>query len=205
MDGTHHHSIALSDRIGRAKIKTLQYEVTYRTLSIYVWYLKVLFCPAPADALILALRVYFTTQAITQAIAHKTPKTATMTTTTTGGVMGGMTSSSHPDTTTSLPPLLPFLSLAVALLFFAYQLLVSRPRSKGGSRGPPVVSSSPVVGVPVVGTILEFGRSPVKMVQRCYDEYGPVFTVPVSPSVCSFLALPCCCLFAPPPPAPPLS
>lgn len=125
-----------------------------------------------------------------------------MTTTTTGGVMGGMTSSSHPDTTTSLPPLLPFLSLAVALLFFAYQLLVSRPRSKGGSRGPPVVSSSPVVGVPVVGTILEFGRSPVKMVQRCYDEYGPVFTVPVSPSVCSFLALPCCCevvVFLPPP------
>jgi len=97
-----------------------------------------------------------------------------MTTTTMGGV-GGTTSSPH---TTSVP-LLPCISLAAVALLFVYQLLVSRPRSKGGSRGPPVVTSSPVIGIPVVGTILEFGRSPVKMVQRCYDEYGPVFTVPV--------------------------
>lgn len=40
------------------------------------------------------------------------------------------------------------------------------------------MTSSPVCGIPVVGTIVEFGKSPVKMVQRCYEEYGAVFTVP---------------------------
>ena len=102
-------------------------------------------------------------------------KTVTMTTTTTTGGVGGTTSSPH----TTLVPLLPCISLAAVALLLIYQLLVSRPRSKGGSRGPPVVTTSPVIGIPVVGTILEFGRSPVKMVQRCYDDYGPVFTVPV--------------------------
>jgi len=72
--------------------------------------------------------------------------------------------------------LLALTSLAVLSLLYAY--LVIRPRRKGGASGPPVVTSSPVCGVPVVGTIVEFGKSPVKMVQRCYEEYGPVFTVP---------------------------
>jgi len=121
------------------------------------------------EALILDWRVLRGAQLVSQPTQ---PKTATMTTTTTGGVGGTTTSSPY---TTSVP-LLP---LAAVALLFVYQLLVSRPRSKGGSRGPPVVTSSPVVGIPVVGTILEFGCSPVKMVQRCHDEYGPVFTVPV--------------------------
>jgi len=117
------------------------------------------------EALILDWRVLRGAQLVSQPTQ---PKTATMTTTTTGGVGGTTTSSPY---TTSVP-LLP---LAAVALLFVYQLLVSRPRSKGGSRGPPVVTSSPVVGIPVVGTILEFGCSPVKMVQRCHDEYGPVF------------------------------
>ena len=68
-------------------------------------------------------------------------------------------------------------ALAAASLLFAF--FVIRPRSKGGRNGPPVVTTSPVCGLPVVGTIVEFGKSPVKMVQRCYEDYGPVFTVPV--------------------------
>ena len=69
---------------------------------------------------------------------------------------------------------------SLILLFFIYQILIARPRSKGGATGPPLVTSSPVCTIPVIGTIVEFGQSPVKMVSRCYEQYGPVFTVPVS-------------------------
>ena len=102
-----------------------------------------------------------------------------MTTTATG--VGGMI---------SLDPslLLTCAAFIITTLLFLHQLLVSRPRSKGGSSGPPVVTTSPVSKLPVVGTILEFGQSPVKMVQRCYEEYGPVFTVPVR-HLSSFLTL----------------
>lgn len=68
----------------------------------------------------------------------------------------------------------------LALLSLGYAFFILRPRTKGGKRGPPIVTSSPVCGIPVIGTIVEFGKSPVKMVQRCYEDYGPVFTVPVS-------------------------
>ena len=47
-----------------------------------------------------------------------------------------------------------------------------------------MVTSSPVSKLPVVGTIVEFGKSPVRMVQRCYEDYGPVFTVPVRELLC---------------------
>ena len=76
------------------------------------------------------------------------------------------------------PLLLSLCGVATLSLLFAFFIL--RPRTKGGVNGPPVVTSSPVCGLPVVGTIVEFGKSPVKMVKRCYDDYGPVFTVPVS-------------------------
>ncbi len=68
----------------------------------------------------------------------------------------------------------------LSVLSLLYAFFVLRPRTKGGSSAPPTVTKSPVSGLPVVGTIVEFGKSPVKMVQRCYEEYGPVFTVPVS-------------------------
>ena len=68
----------------------------------------------------------------------------------------------------------------VALLSLFYAFFIFRPRTKGGRCGPPIVTTSPVCGIPVIGTIVEFGKSPVKMVQRCYEDYGPVFTVPVS-------------------------
>ena len=68
----------------------------------------------------------------------------------------------------------------LSLLSLLYAFFVVRPRTKGGSSAPPIVTKSPVSSLPVIGTIVEFGKSPVKMVQRCYEEYGPVFTVPVS-------------------------
>ncbi|KAK1748990.1 sterol 14alpha-demethylase [Skeletonema marinoi] len=82
-----------------------------------------------------------------------------------GGLVGGSDSM-----------LLGLTCLSVLSLLYAFFVL--RPRTKGGSSAPPTVTNSPVSGLPVVGTIVEFGKSPVKMVQRCYEEYGPVFTVP---------------------------
>jgi len=65
-------------------------------------------------------------------------------------------------------------------------LVVLRPR-KGGAKAPPMVYSSPLYKIPLIGTALEFGKSPVKMVRRCYDEYGPVFTVPMMNKRLTFL------------------
>ena len=91
---------------------------------------------------------------------------------------GGLTT-----TTTGLltsDPLLLTITITSILSFLFYTLCIVRPRTKGGAQGPPIVTSSPISKVPIIGTIIEFGISPVKMVQRCYDMYGPVFTVPVS-------------------------
>ena len=93
------------------------------------------------------------------------------------GFGGGLSSSA------ATPPPSDHLLLgltALAIVSHCYAFFILRPRAKGGSSAPPIVTTSPVCGVPVVGTIVEFGKSPVKMVKRCYDEYGPVFTVPVS-------------------------
>jgi hypothetical protein len=54
-----------------------------------------------------------------------------------------------------------------------------RPRH-GGNKAPPMVLSSKIAPYPFIGPLVEFAKSPVKMVRRCYDDYGPVYTVPVS-------------------------
>jgi hypothetical protein len=64
-------------------------------------------------------------------------------------------------------------------LAFMVMVLSLKGRSNKGSLAPPLVTSSPFFSIPFFGTILEFGQSPVKFVRRCYDETGPVFTVPV--------------------------
>jgi sterol 14-demethylase len=53
---------------------------------------------------------------------------------------------------------------------------------------PPMVQSS--VPIPLLGPCIEFGKSPVKMVRRCYDKYGPVFTVPMMHKRLTFLVGP---------------
>ena len=64
--------------------------------------------------------------------------------------------------------------LVIGLVFLYYTL----PRKASNSDAPPMVKSS--LKIPLIGNIIEFGMSPVKMVFRCYADYGPVFTVPVS-------------------------
>ena len=63
------------------------------------------------------------------------------------------------------------------VLFLVWWVLL-RPR-KGGKNAPPVVAESPVVPIPLIGHIAEFFKSPNTMVQRCYRDYGPIFTLPV--------------------------
>jgi len=70
-----------------------------------------------------------------------------------------------------------------ALFLFALYLAVLRPR-RGGKDAPPMVLSSPVFPIPVIGVILEFFKSPNEMVKRCYRDYGPVFTIPVRNMEC---------------------
>ena len=91
------------------------------------------------------------------------------------------------STTLGVSPLLITLSLFSFFTLTIYTFLIIKPRTKiakSGNNPPPVITTSPISKLPVVGTIIEFGISPVKMVQRCYEEYGPVFTVPVSINSC---------------------
>lgn len=74
--------------------------------------------------------------------------------------------------------MLDFLPLYVlgGILLVLYFLFL-RPR-RGGKDAPPLVLNSPALPGPL-GMAFEFGKSPVKMIRRCYDLYGGVFTVPV--------------------------
>lgn len=78
----------------------------------------------------------------------------------------------------------------LGILFVVW--LVVRPR-RGGPNAPPIVLSSPIVKVPYLGTALEFGKSPVKLVRRCYDDYGPIYTVPVRRNPVHILRKPMLC------------
>mmetsp|Transcript_65429 Transcript_65429/g.76881 ORF Transcript_65429/g.76881 Transcript_65429/m.76881 type:complete len:480 (+) Transcript_65429:215-1654(+) len=74
--------------------------------------------------------------------------------------------------------------IAIAL-FVIYILL--RPR-KGAQGAPPCVQ--PTSKIPVLGSCIEFGASPMKMVKRCYEEYGPVFTLNIFHKRLTFLVGP---------------
>jgi hypothetical protein len=67
-------------------------------------------------------------------------------------------------------------AVAVPLVLLLVFLYLTTPRKAKNKDAPPMVKSN----IPFIGTVLEFAKSPVKMVRRCYDDYGPVFTVPVS-------------------------
>lgn len=77
------------------------------------------------------------------------------------------------DSASPLVVSIAILSLVVLVVYFTI-----RPRV-GGKNAPPTVLTSPIVKVPILGMPLEFGSSPVKMIQRCFTEYGPIFTIPV--------------------------
>jgi sterol 14-demethylase len=77
--------------------------------------------------------------------------------------------------------------VAVPLLLTLAILYFIRPRHAKRSDAPPMVLSSPIVKIPLIGQVLEFGLSPVKMTKRCFDQYGPVFTVPMANKRLTFL------------------
>lgn len=70
-----------------------------------------------------------------------------------------------------------FLQLIAAVTFLIWYFVL-RPRT-GGKNAPPLVTSS---GVPIVGVLMEFFKSPNTMVNRCVNDYGSVFTIPVRDS-----------------------
>lgn len=67
--------------------------------------------------------------------------------------------------------------LALGLIAFWWFFL--RPRG-GGKDAPPLVKESKVVPLPFIGVVGEFLKSPNDMMRRCYDDYGKIFTIPVS-------------------------
>jgi hypothetical protein len=70
--------------------------------------------------------------------------------------------------------------LYVLLFLVSVIYLLLRPR-RGGPGAPPVADSSPLFpNIPLLGPLLEFFKSPNTMVQRCYEQLGPVFTISVS-------------------------
>jgi len=75
--------------------------------------------------------------------------------------------------------------LCIALLICLIAIL---PKKKSADNLPPIISSN--VHIPIVGPAIEFGKSPMKMVHRCYETYGSVFTVPILHKRLTFLVGP---------------
>ena len=71
-------------------------------------------------------------------------------------------------------------SIVLFVLFLVWYFIL-RPRSSGKTNEPIMITStrSKYKNVPIIGHIIEFFQSPNTMVQRCYDQYGPIFTIPV--------------------------
>jgi sterol 14-demethylase len=90
----------------------------------------------------------------------------------------------------STPFLLAALLVAVlALIVVPVLILRTITRMKNRSKDlPPIITSN--VPIPIVGPAIEFGKSPMKMVHRCYEAYGPVFTVPIFHKRLTFLVGP---------------
>jgi hypothetical protein len=92
--------------------------------------------------------------------------------------------------------------VCAAIAVVVWLLFLRSRRSRPDA--PPAVSSKS--GIPLLGILMEFFKSPNSMVQRCLKDYGPVFTIPVSTRVgererycvavfCRYLTyLLCCCL-----------
>lgn len=77
--------------------------------------------------------------------------------------------------------------VVIPTILFVSALFFLRPR-KGGENAPPMIKSN--VNIPIFGPCIEFGKSPMKMVKRLYDDYGPVYTVPILNQRLTFLVGP---------------
>ena len=77
----------------------------------------------------------------------------------------------------------------VAAAFVLFWAFVLRPKRNGSNI--PIVTESNIVlfgffKLPLIGVISEFLKSPNEMMKRCVQDYGPVFTIPVSSFFLSF-------------------
>lgn len=71
-----------------------------------------------------------------------------------------------------------YLIVVVALILLF--LMLRRNRK---SDYPPIAS----IGMPLVGTYIEFGKNPVTFTKLCYEKFGPIFTVPMLHKNLTFL------------------
>jgi hypothetical protein len=68
---------------------------------------------------------------------------------------------------------------AVGLLVLSlFWFCLLRPRRGRCANAPPLVLHAKN-GIPFIGILIEFFSSPNTMVQRCVNDYGPIFTIPV--------------------------
>ena len=75
-------------------------------------------------------------------------------------------------------PLLFYVTAALGLLVLYMIMRARRP-----SNAPPTAS----LGVPIIGTYIEFAKNPVDFVAQCLGKFGPVFTVPMLHKKLTFL------------------
>lgn len=71
-----------------------------------------------------------------------------------------------------------WIAVAAVVLFVVWFALLRVRR--GGKNAPPVVTDYPANAIPIIGHLVEFFSSPNSMIKRCYQQIGPVFTIPVS-------------------------
>lgn len=74
--------------------------------------------------------------------------------------------------------------LLIPAVLLAVVIFLLRPK-KGGANAPPMITSTS--SIPFFGPCIEFGKSPMKMVKRCYDKFGAVYTVPILNQRLTFL------------------
>jgi sterol 14alpha-demethylase len=68
--------------------------------------------------------------------------------------------------------------IAVVILFLIFTLMKKRP-----DKSPPVAH----LGIPLIGSYIEFAKNPVSFIERCTDKYGRIFTVPMLNQNLTFL------------------
>ena len=71
----------------------------------------------------------------------------------------------------------PIVASTVVIVILLWVVLL-RPRRGNCKDTPPLVIHAKN-NIPFIGTLVEFFSSPNTMVQRCYNDFGPIFTIPV--------------------------
>lgn len=56
-----------------------------------------------------------------------------------------------------------------------------------GKRRPKNAPPTASLGMPIIGTYIEFAKNPVNFIERCLDKFGPIYTVPMLHKKLTFL------------------